>query len=187
MQVTNNLIVKILDWFSDQKEFNWDEHIFQEHPKQFLIDWARRLKYFRFVKADGGHGSSPDKILLSLKYNGQDDLIKLFENLGINYQQYKKRPIKPELSLIPKTEWIEQPKHQVFNNINLFVWGYEENIEFSITGSSENKWKITVAEFENAESLETLFENYVQRLIDPPQDTKHCLCPKHYPQYWPAG
>ena len=182
------------------EERTWAEYLFQEHPEPFLKHWAKRLKYFRFVREYGGHGSPPDKILLSLKYDGQNDLLILLQSLEIKYQQFAEKPAQPvqnqkysgqELakfpSLVPDTEWVEQPKHQAINNISFFVWCYKERVEFTISGTLENRWHITEMEFENAERLEPLFENHVQRIIDPPEDTKYCICPKYYPQYWAAG
>ncbi|MFN8411723.1 MAG: hypothetical protein U0Z26_04995 [Anaerolineales bacterium] len=197
MKITKNIFVRLMDWFSGHEEFNWKEYLFQEHSEQFLGFWGRRLKYFRFVRGSNGFGSRPDEIILALRYDGENDLINIFQGLKINTHQFTEKPesseqSKPHVgkgplkspSIIPNTKWIEQPQNQVIDNINLFIWCTETEIEFKIHGTIENNWQLTETEFRNSEQIELIFGKYHERIIDPPQDTKYCFCPKFYPEYW---
>jgi hypothetical protein len=182
--------------FSRKKDA-WEEYLFREHSEEFLSSWARRLKYFRFFRALGGHANDADKIVLALGYDGQEDLIWLLNDLGIPYLRFPEKPQQPEPRkryagsefekfplLIPGTVWIEQPKRKIINAIEVFIWGYQERIEFSVIGSADKRWDIGETEFQHAEALEPVFEKYASRMIDPPYDTKNFICPKYYPQYW---
>jgi len=193
MQFINKLL-------KQSEERAWKKYLFEDHSEQFLMYWASQLKYFRFVRARNDHGGTPDEILLLLRYNGQEDLIKLFDSLEIKFQQFSEEPPQPEPhktysgqefskfpSLIPGTKWIEQPLHQVINGKFWIINGYKDRVKFIVVGPPEKHWQITKTEFENAKQFETLFENHVHRIIDPPEDSKHCICPKYYPQYWAAG
>ncbi len=195
MKSKNNL----LNLFGKGKNA-WDEYLFREHSESFLSSWAKRLRYFRFFRAYGGHSNDIDEIVLALSYAGENDLTMLFDNLGIPYKKYSTKPPQPEVgksysgtdfskfpSLIPGTNWVEQPIWHQIDTVTVSIWCTNNSVKITVVGPKEEHWQITEAEFENAERLETIFEKYAQRIIDPPIDSKNCICPKYYPQYWPAG
>ncbi|MBK7317962.1 hypothetical protein [Candidatus Villigracilis affinis] len=49
------------------------------------------------------------------------------------------------------------------------------SVKITVVGPKEKHWQITEIEFENAERLETIFDKYAQRIIDPPVDSKNCM------------
>ena len=171
-----------------------------ELSEEFLRHWAPRLRFFRYVKALGGHTNDIDEIVLVLSYAGENNLTQLFDELGIPYQRYLTKPPQPELgksypgkefaefpSLIPGTRWIRQPVWQTLDSVTVSVWCETDKVKFTVVGPPERDWGITETEFENAEKLESIFEKYSERIIDPPVDSANCICPKYYPQYWEAG
>lgn len=178
----------------------WEEYLFFAHSESFLIKWAKELKYFRFFRAYGGHANDFDEIILALNYAGENDLIALFDNLGIIYRKYAIKPPQPEMgknysgvdfadfpSLIPGTSWIEQPGWQTIDSVRVFLWCTENKMKIAISGPEERNWQITEEEFANAARLEVVFAKYAQQMIDPPIDSKNCICPKYYPHYWITG
>ena len=178
----------------------WEEYLFREFSEQYLSGWAKRLKYFRFFRAYGGHNNDLDKIVLALSYAGEDYLTTLFDNLCVPYKRHLVKPPQPEPrksysgadfakfpSLIPGTNWIEQPIWQTIDSVIVSIWCTNNSVEITVVGPKEEHWQITDIEFKKAERLEIIFEKYAQRIIDPPIDSRNCICPKYYPQYWSAG
>ena len=101
---------------------------------KMLDKWTKRLKFFRYERAYDGHVSDTDKLVLTAKYYGQDDLIKFLDDLQVTYECFESQPNQPEPeksypsaefikfpSLIPKTKWIKQPGDQVINSVKLRV------------------------------------------------------------------
>jgi hypothetical protein len=171
-----------------------------ELSERFLNHWAKRLKFFRYVKARGGFDGNIDKIILVLHFDCQEDILSFFDALAIPYKLHREQPSRPEpgksysvadrakfLPIIPGTNWIEQPVWRTIDLVLVSVWGEMDRLKFTIVGPKEKHWRITDTEFENAERLENIFEKYSQRIIDPPIDSNNCLCPKYYPQYWKEG
>ena len=178
-----------------------EEMFYSTQPSEDLIkDWAKRLNFFRYVKASGSFGDDIDELVLALRYAGEHDLIRLFQDLHVPYKRHSSKPPQPEPgrgytsaefaqfpSLIAGTNWIEQPVWQTIHSVTVSVWCTIDMARFTIVGPREKNWVITQIEFENAERLERIFEKHSQRIIDPPVDTQNCVCPKYYPQYWQAG
>lgn len=172
----------------------------KEVSEQLLRNWVNRLKYFRFLKANGGFDNDIDEIILSLSYNGQNDLTNIFDDFHIIYNKHSIKPQQPILnqayssadfakmpSLIQGTRWIEQPVWQTINSVKVSIWCTARTIRFTIVGPKELHWNITETEFVNAKKLEALFDKYAKRIIDPPEKTKRCICPKYHPEYWETG
>jgi hypothetical protein len=174
--------------------------VYLEPSEEVLRRWAPKLRFFRYVKALGGHNNDPNEIVLVLSYAGEDDLTRLFDELGILYRRHLTKPPQPEAgksylvkefaefpSLIPGTHWIQQPVWQTIDSVTVSVWAESNTVKFTVVGPRERHWMITETEFENVERLERIFEKYSERVIDPPVDWKNCICPKYYPHYWEAG
>jgi hypothetical protein len=139
--------------------------------------WKKRLKFFRYEQAYDGHVSDTNRLVLTAKYYGQDDLINFFDELRVAYERFESQPNQPEPtksyslsefrkfpSLIPKTRWIRQPSDQVINSVKVNLWCTEETVEFTIRASEANKYELVEADFENAEKIEKLFSNYGERV-----------------------
>jgi len=139
--------------------------------------WNKRLKFFRYEPAYNGHVSDTNRLVLTVKYYGQDDLVNFFNELQIIYERFETQPNQPEPakpyslsesrkfpSLVPKTKWIRQPDDQVINSVKVNVWCTEETVEFTIRGSEANKYELVEADFENAEKVEKMFSNYGERV-----------------------
>jgi hypothetical protein len=144
---------------------------------KMMDKWDKRLKFFRFERGYDGHVSDSDRLTFKLKYYGQDELLKIFDNLKIAYEIYKTEPPQPEPakrypyaefmkfpSLVPETKWVKQPGDQVINSVKVRVWCTEDTIEFTIRPSKENKYELVETDFENAEKIEKMFLNYGEQI-----------------------
>ena len=143
-----------------------------------LIDkWSKRLRFFRYLPSSEGHVSDSERLTLALKYYGQDDLLKIFDDLKVVYERYDSQPPQPTPaksyssdefskfpSLVPATQWLKQPGDQVLDGVKIRAWCTEDMVEFTIRGSKENKYELAETDFENAETLEKLFLKYSERI-----------------------
>ena len=127
-----------------------------ELSEDVLRHWAKRLRFFRYVKARGGIDGDIDKIVLVLFFNSQEDLISLFDGLGIPYKLYLEQPPRLEPgrsysgaeyakfpSIIPGTSWIQQPVWQTIDSVLVSIWGEVDKVKFTIVGPKEKHWQIS--------------------------------------------
>ncbi|WP_052733131.1 hypothetical protein [Hymenobacter terrenus] len=61
----------------------WLDYLFHRHPRAELRAWGRRLRYFRFCKAIGGHANDGDQLLAALRYADPADLRQLLMQLDL--------------------------------------------------------------------------------------------------------
>lgn len=171
----------------------WRQYLFASHPEGTLRAWAKRLDMFRFFRAFGGHSNDGDELVLVLGYRSSDELLAFFEFVGIDLVRYEVRPARPEPgkshptgefgrfpSLIPGTRWIAQPEHQEIGGQKVFVWCSRDQV--TITVGSE--YEVGEADVAAAEIVERSLAGAPLDRVEPPVDTKHCICPKYYPDYF---
>jgi hypothetical protein len=125
------------------------------------------------------------------KYGSLADLRGFFEFLGIDLVVFTVCPPQPEPgrsyrpgewlpSLIPDTRWIEQPGHREISGQRVFIWCEPGRIRISV-GSD---YRVTEADVDAAEVVEKALVGAALEPVDPPIDSKYCICPKHYPEYF---
>lgn len=156
----------------------WRDILFREHPNAQLRAWARSLRYFRFVRGSGGgmddHG---DCLRLALRTTSLGEIETILARLGAAAQP-------------PFSDRIDQPDGPIGESVslrigNIVLTGYRcyRRLELSLA-DPEDPWRVTQGTVEAARALEPLFDCLADRLIDPPQNDRHCLCPKYYPAFW---
>ena len=64
-------------------EPRWLDYLFHGYSRAELGAWARRLHYFRFVKALGGHANDGDLLLAALHYADNAELRSLLAQFGL--------------------------------------------------------------------------------------------------------
>jgi hypothetical protein len=167
--------------------------LFETHAEPVLKAWAQRLNSFRFVRARGGHANDGDGLELRLPYDGPGALQAFFHKAGIIPIVHPTRPPQMEKglsypgdtlrqfpSLIPGTEWMQQPGHCRIVGQQVFVWCTQKEIRISISSG----YDVTEADVAAAEAVEAFLGDHLAGRIDPPVDDDHCICPKYYPDYF---
>ena len=115
------------------------------------------------------------------------------DTLGIRIVVHAERPPQPEpgksyrsdvfaqfASLIPGTQWIEQPKHCQIAGQKIFAWCDRDQLKLSVFSDYE----VTEADVEAAAIIEQSLLRASLERVDPPTDNRHCICPKYYPGYF---
>ncbi len=171
----------------------WQAYLFQNHPESTLRAWAKRLHLFRFCRAYGGHANDGDSLDVAYRYEDFEQVSSFLDALGIKLVVHADRPPQPEpgksyrgdvfaqfASLIPGTQWIEQPMDCQIAGQKVFAWCGRDQIKLSV----RSDYEVTEADVEAAATVEqALLQTSLER-EDPPTDNKHCICPKYYPEYF---
>ena len=151
------------------KDPQWCELLFREHPKRQLREWARSMRYFRFIRGSGGgmddHG---DRLAVGLKADYGKDIQRILTALAAS---------DPAAPLSRSSDFVR------VRGVKVDIHDSGGKLELSIR-DSEQDWEVTQAAVDAARSVETLLEPLVDMLIEPPQDDRHCVCPKYYPSFW---
>jgi hypothetical protein len=171
----------------------WKQYLFEEHSEAELRSWAKRLKFFRFFRAYGGHANDGDALNVAFAYQTTSELESFLTDLGIEIVMFDVEPPQPELwvsycgdvlskfpSLISGTTWMEQPGHCKIMGVAAFVWGYADRITISLS----EDYKVSEKTVVDAEKIEIALAGTSLQRVDPPKDTKNCICPKYYPDYF---
>lgn len=177
------------DWSEDA---HWRELLFRDHPKRELVAWARSMHLFRFVRGSGGgmddHG---DRLAVALRAGDDRDVEHIFAALGVAQRPL---PLPPEangsgyLAFEPAASGdmpgASQPAGLVtIAGIPVTAYRAPGRVELSIT-DADRPAEVTQAAVDSARELEGLLSLLASRVIDPPQDDKHCISPVFYPSFW---
>jgi len=152
------------------------------HSRAELRSWATRLRYFRYCLAIGGHANDGDQLLVALRYQGADDLRSLLQALGVTPVNVPP-PSVPGPDPIPDCPGLGQPEHQVLAGHPCFLWPRGGRLQLSLSDLA-NPYEVTASVVEAARRIEPLLAELTARVIDPPLDDYHCLCPKYHPDLW---
>lgn len=172
---------------------HWCELLFRDHPKRELRAWARSMRYFRFIRGPGGgmadHG---DRLALALRAESQAELSRIFAALGVSAT-----PIWPDaasgghvaFSANPPGEPIAPtPESTAAGRVRIAevwvdAWMSGTALELSLA-DPDRPGEVGAMSVEDARRVEERIERVADCVIDPPQDDRHCVCPKYYPSFW---
>lgn len=173
--------------FDDRKH----QYLFERHSVDEVRSWNRRLRFFRYFRAFGGHTNDSDSLDVALRYSGQQDLLTALGKLGIHPRRFTKTPPQPKTgvsypseefekfpSIVEGTRWVEQPGHTEIFGAPVFIWCHKERIMISLTNDS---WDIDESTVRAAESIEPYITTMSGSIIDPPWSTDHYLCGANHP------
>ena len=178
----------------------WERYLYENHSKASLAEWAPTLRFFRYCRAFGGHAGDGDSLRVVLKFESRSDLERLFSHLGIPLvllppDEPKPVPGKPypadEMSrfrsAVRRFPDIMQPGHVSLRGVPTFTWVNDDRVTIDCKGG--NVWDVDETAIASARRLEPLLEPLDAHVLDPPQDTPHCICPRYYPELWglPGG
>lgn len=180
-------------------EDRWQRWFHDRHPMPELARWACGLRYFRFRRAVGGHsGVDDDSFLAALRYDGEADLLALLGALGIAPvrlppgvpqavpgQRYTGDERAAFPSLVSAHPTVQQPGHVRLAGQAAFVWAAGDRLTLSVNDEAD-RWNVSEAAFEAAGRIEAVLGPLAERVVDPPWNDRHCLCPAVYPHVFAA-
>ncbi|HEX8693846.1 MAG TPA: hypothetical protein VF746_15600 [Longimicrobium sp.] len=171
----------------------WERYLFEQHSRETLQAWARKLGVFRFRRARGGHANDGDSLDVAFSYETEEQLLSFFRHVGFQPVVHSAEPPRPVPgrpyrqdefaafpSIIPNTRWIEQPGHCTLSGIKVFMWCGNHRITISV----HSGYDVTEEDVENAARLELLLKALPFERIEPPQDNRNCICPRYYPEFF---
>ena len=146
---------------SDQIQMDsWTRYLHRDHAADELRDWARRLEWFRFCRAIGGHANDGDQLLVALRCTD------------------------------PSTIWTALGGARTgsgaveIRGVSVGVIQLGDRLLLSLSGASGDPFRVTEADVRRAEALEQSMDALQSLVIEPPIDERHCVAPKFYPELW---
>lgn len=172
--------------------------LLQTHDRAALGRWVRGLRYFRFVRAWGGHANDGDSFVAWVRFADRPDLYTKLNQLGVVLHTIPANAPQPEVGraytaeefeqfpvTVQSQPGLEQPGHIKIAGQPVFVWIGEQHIELSVSGMKDgNRYEVSEADFDAARVLEAEFD----RLGWPSayfQDNTESVCwvtPQRYPE-----
>jgi hypothetical protein len=177
----------------EQEDFH-SRHRFRHHPQAVLTAWARSLRFFRFVSGPGGMLDHGDFLLVALRAPQHRDLADIFSalgaavrpqppdsvNHGIGYVAFTPPP--PEAAGSPPAAPPPLGLVRIAGATVVAYWT-GDTLELSLSDETQPS-EVTAAAVAAAQRIEPRLEPLAGRIVDPPQDDRHCLCPKYHPDLW---
>jgi hypothetical protein len=178
---------------------DYDRYVFGTHSYAEIEHWAISLHYFRFCRAYGGHSNDGDQFLVALRYDGETGLLDLLKQLGVTPERvpidnpkpipgvpYSADQFSRFVSTIKELPTVKQPGHQDICGQRAFLWAEDGKLTISIHDIND-PYEVSEESFSRAKRIEEVIVNIDSRIIDPPRDSKHCICPKYYPEIWESA
>lgn len=175
-----------------------DSYLYRQHSKNIVADWARKLQYFYFLRAYGGHANDDDTFQAGIHYSDRSDLEAKLAQLeirpgriisddpqpepGKSYRGDEFAKFKVRVNKFPD---MEQPGLTAIAGQNVFVRILDNFINFSVSGTKDgNQYEVSHADFIACIKIETVFDQLDWR------DYKYtsfeqsicCVSPHHYPE-----
>lgn len=174
----------------------WNLYLFERHDRQQIMQWAGRLRYFRFCRAVGGHANDGDQLLVAIAVETEADLVNVCATLwialdivapdspqpvpGVAYTAEEFGKFAP---LVPGSRRIRQPGLVELAGQPAYVHAQANRLEISLS-DTDRPYEVSEASVRSAERVEALLTQLAGRLIDPPRASRHCICPAYYPEMW---
>lgn len=175
--------------------------LFRSYPQDVLRDWALSLRHFRVVLDHGGMLGGGDRLLLQLKvHHGKGQFERIFKALGASLPLESSAPAEPAdmhaagtqsptgANLPKESRYVEPEVLKTFLVRGVEVQSYRSAMRLELwIADREKPFDVSQTAVDEARSIEHLFDSLADILIDPPQDSPHCVCPRYYPSLWSEG
>jgi len=169
------------------KDAHFRAEMFGKHGLSKLRTWAVSLTYFRFVRGvDGGMLAHPDALMVDLRATTSQDLKQICTALGVADVPQSDHSTQPEAA----AELSDSLLHQIITSGKALIAGVRVSIShhsglLSLTINDEQlPYEVTEAAVAAALRVEQRLAPLADRIIDPPHDNRHCICPRYYPSFW---
>jgi hypothetical protein len=180
-----------------EEQSRWESYLYEKHSREELASWARRLRYFRFVRDPGGANGGGDSLEVRFNVKDQADLERICRRIGLPLETTD--PERPTLQSgksytgaeyaaledpIPPFPAYRQLKWTHIQGIPVFAFVFNNaSLQISVQ-QPDSIWDVNETAIQNAETLEPILDSVAASIIDPPEDDDHCICPKYYPEIW---
>jgi len=159
-----------------------EPYLYRDDPKPRIEQWARSLRYFRFVRDGGGMAGAGDHLLLAVRVRTQAELKDVFARLGVTL-----RPLLPDPAEFGGNGNVRfdgaAPGAIRIGEAVVHAYFLYGRLELRIADEQEPA-RVTDAAVGAARALEPRIETFADRVIDPPQDDALCVSPRHHPEIW---
>jgi hypothetical protein len=152
------------------------EYFFKDYPKEDLLEWTKRLKYFHFLREVGGWAQDGNMLAVTFTCTDTADLIKKLKQLGEH--------VIETYNLNNRIGWTKVLDHDVFIYFHNKLNGLDNQLEMSISGTNSDVHDVTVADVNVAVELETLVDDlgwakYKSNIIEL---RSNCFCKENFPE-----
>ncbi|OWR30793.1 hypothetical protein CDO73_09385 [Saccharibacillus sp. O23] len=173
----------LLGDFQVGPEERWRRYLHERHSPEELREWAHTLRYLRYRRATGGHAGDGDRLLAAVAVGSRSELESVCGLLGIELQPIREgEPDWPRQVRSLDYPDVLQPGNAKIGGVEAFAWIYSDRLEIGVS-DPDNPYEVSASTVEAAaEHLEPLLAPLQERLIDPPNDNRNCICPKYYPE-----
>lgn len=178
------------------EQTRWELYLYEHYSKEEMGRLARSLEYFRYCRAYGGHVDDGDRLLVAIRFGTEQELLEILAQLeipvtrlpptnpvpvpGVSYPGTEFAKFIPAVKAFPN---IAQPRQVSLRGINVFVWIDAAQIRLEISDPLD-RYCVGAEAVHGAQVVEPLLAQLQAKLIEPPLDGKHCVCPKFYPEFW---
>ena len=175
----------------------FQSYLYRNHSRQKILGWANALTYFRFCRAYGGHANDGDQFLAAIRIDCESDLHTVLESLGLKAIMVESPAPQPEpgrpysaedfsqfVNLIKEFPHMQQIGHCKIDGNSCHVWSENHRLTISVIGAAGDPYEVDDGDFERAIRIDSCLEVLSDRVVDPPQDNRNCICPKFHPDLW---
>lgn len=177
-----------------------DERLFENNTREELKRWCKRLNYFHYMRARGGHNCEGDAFCAYFRYDDKDDLINKLAFLDVKVNPIEQGMIafdpldtysfddldKIRIT-IPEHNDLEQPQNVNICGHKAHVWVQNGRFEISISGTGgRGGYQVSDADFEVCCILEERFDQLGWKtLVDKEiKSYAHCVSEERYPELY---
>jgi len=162
----------------------WQGWLYRQHSFNELSEWTRALRYFRYVRALGGHANDGDQLLCALRCASDADFLRLMSALGLEPKPLpqaeleRARHANSPNRFGPSKQWLstfEQPRNVTLAGVPVFVYGHAEQLELSLSGAAGDPYEVTRTDVDNAARIEQSLGALATDVVLPPRPGPHCF------------
>lgn len=177
-----------------------DNWLFERHSKQTIREWVRKLRYFYYKRAWGGHAGDGDEFQVAFSFTERQDLINKIGQLGLTLNTIPDdfpRPVKGQpypadeynkfKSYIKQFTDLEQPGHSIIFGYKAFIWVHDNSFRIAISGArDDNRYDVTEDDLKVCIELEKQFDNlgWIKIIDKSLEKSVCCISQTKYPELY---
>ncbi len=169
----------------DRRQAAW---FFRTHDREELARWTASLRFFRFVRAIGGHANDGDSLEVALRFDSERDLVALATGLGIVLREAPAAPVARRRRARRAEELGESPcridGHPRFlqpclvelDGVRCFAWVYPGSLVLRLSGAGGDPYEVIEDDVREARRLEVRIAPFADRVLEP-SSPERCFPP----------